>query len=297
MARDLSDFGIRILYYINDQEERLQTPEDRLFVAIRGYRGESERDRARLRTRDAHAARARQGWVTGGVVFGYTNVPVYSGTDSSGNPIRSHVEYKVDPAEAEVLHGMFRMRGGPIRVAGSWKHEPCYGCGYHNDRGSSVCSNNLLESVRVVDRRLLDHIEATVLVPEARRYTIGRAREIVAERLQTSSEDVGILRDRLVEVDREVQNLVRAIEEAKQHEMLQPLTDRIAEQQRNRHEIEAEIRSLEEMSDVTEVRPEADRAADRSSSRGPRRIAQERCGDRESSVTEGFTGPGGLPSG
>jgi DNA invertase Pin-like site-specific DNA recombinase len=54
-ARDLSDFGVRIFYYLTDEEERAGTPEDRLLMAIRGYRGESERDRSKLRTRDALA--------------------------------------------------------------------------------------------------------------------------------------------------------------------------------------------------------------------------------------------------
>jgi site-specific DNA recombinase len=108
--RDLTEAGVRIYYYLAQQYARFDTAEDRLIAMFRGYASENERENARKRTRDALELKARNGRVTGGVVFGYRNVPVYSGTDTSGNPIREYVLHEIEPEEAEIIRGIFRMR-------------------------------------------------------------------------------------------------------------------------------------------------------------------------------------------
>ncbi len=78
-------------------------------MAARGFAAEMEREKAKQRTRDALLARAKQGRVTGGVVFGYRNVPVHAGTDASGNPVRACVRHEIEPGEAEVVRAIFQM--------------------------------------------------------------------------------------------------------------------------------------------------------------------------------------------
>ena len=109
VARDLFEAGVRIFYYLTDDEERLDTPEQRFVMAARGFAAEMEREKAKQRTRDALLARAKRGQVTGGVVFGYRNVPVHAGTDASGNPLRAYVRHEIEPTEAEVIRGIFQM--------------------------------------------------------------------------------------------------------------------------------------------------------------------------------------------
>jgi site-specific DNA recombinase len=109
VARDLCEAGVRIFYYLTDEEERLDTPEQRFVMAARGFAAEMEREKAKQRTRDALLSRANRGHVTGGVVYGFRNVVVYAGADASGNPIRSHVRHEIDPREAEVVRGIYRM--------------------------------------------------------------------------------------------------------------------------------------------------------------------------------------------
>ena len=109
VARDLFEAGVRIFYYLDDREERVDTPEQRFVMAARAFSSEMEREKAKQRTRDALLARAVRGHVTGGVVFGYKNIPVYAGTDASGNPIRSHVKLEAEPVEADAVRGIFRM--------------------------------------------------------------------------------------------------------------------------------------------------------------------------------------------
>jgi site-specific DNA recombinase len=107
--RDVCEAGVRTFYYLKDVEERVDTPEDRFMMNLRSFVAESEREKGKLRTRDALVARHRNGHVTGGVVYGYRNVPVFDGTDSSGNPKRAHVRHEIEPAQAEVVRGFFRM--------------------------------------------------------------------------------------------------------------------------------------------------------------------------------------------
>ena len=109
VARDLFEAGVRIFYFLTDEEERLDTPELRFVMAARGFAAEMEREKSRQRTRDAHLARAKRGHVTGGVVFGFKNVAVYNGADASGNPLRSHVRLEVHSAESEIVLGIFKM--------------------------------------------------------------------------------------------------------------------------------------------------------------------------------------------
>jgi DNA invertase Pin-like site-specific DNA recombinase len=108
VARDLHEAGVTLWYYGTGEQERLDTPEGRFVLAARSFAAELERGKAKERCRDAHASRARKGYVTGGVVYGYRNVPVFSGTDSIGIPVRSYVRREIEPGEAEILRGIFR---------------------------------------------------------------------------------------------------------------------------------------------------------------------------------------------
>jgi len=349
VARDLHDAGIRIFSYLTDNEERVDTPEARFVMAARGFAAEMERETAKQRTRDALLARAKRGYVTGGVVYGYRNVAVYAGADASGNPIRSHVRLEIDPPEAEVVRSIFRMYadgfglrkiaralnadpcladatrkyfggarvppprkgsgswapgcvrailhneryrgrliwgrsrntdrggrtrcrapqdpaswvrndfeelriipeelweaalqrrrpategrnfrttrvgvspsllsglstctlcGGPIVVSGSGRRPRCYVCGYRRNRGSTVCENDLYESVSVVDGSLVDEIERVVLTPNARRFTIERAAELFFSINKAKPERVDQLNSELSRVRREQENLLRAV--------------------------------------------------------------------------------------
>ena len=362
--RAICEAGVRIFYYMNDLEERMDTPEDLLMMTLRNYGATSERHKSKLRTRDALVARHRNGYVTGGVVYGYRNVPEYSGTDSSGNLIRSHVRHQIHLDQAAVVVGIFRMfadgygkrtiaktlngdpachdasaryfggravppprkgsgswapscvdamlsreryrgvtiygkarntdRGGrtrcrspqprdrweiverpelrivnddlwnaaqarrrvhqrqstamvgarkseallsglatcttcsgPIIIAGSHKHDRCYGCGHYRDRGPTVCDNSMIEAISRVDARLLEEIERTVLTPEARGYTLRKAAELVRERSRVEpAASPSVLKAKLITVRREIENLVRAVERG--GDGLQSLVKRIA---------------------------------------------------------------------
>jgi hypothetical protein len=77
-------------------------------MTLRGYAAEVEREKASQRARDALERKARKGYNTGGTVYGYINVPVYT-QNGSGEEVKSHTEYRIHPEQAEVIRAIFRM--------------------------------------------------------------------------------------------------------------------------------------------------------------------------------------------
>jgi hypothetical protein len=73
-------------------------------MSVTAFADELEREKARQRTYDAMQRKARAGHVTGGRVFGYDNLEVL-GPDGR----RSHVERRINEAEAAVLRRMFEL--------------------------------------------------------------------------------------------------------------------------------------------------------------------------------------------
>jgi hypothetical protein len=108
---ELTDQDIRIFYYLSREEERFDTPETRLMATLRGYASEVEREKASQRSRDALERKAKKGYNTGGVVFGYDNVPVYS-VGQNGEQTKTHTDYRINPEQASVIVGIFTMYAG-----------------------------------------------------------------------------------------------------------------------------------------------------------------------------------------
>ena len=91
--------GVRVFYSMEDRERTLDSPTDKVLLAVNAYAGELEREMARQRSRDAARQRATHGFVTGGTCFGYRNVRTDTG----------HVVREVDPVEAAVVQRIFEL--------------------------------------------------------------------------------------------------------------------------------------------------------------------------------------------
>ena len=100
--------GVRIFYYLTDEEEKADTPEQQIVLTLRGYASAVERLKAGQRTRTVLESRARHGYVTGGRCFGYDNVPVNS-TNGAGEQVKSHTDYRINKQEADTVRRIFRM--------------------------------------------------------------------------------------------------------------------------------------------------------------------------------------------
>src|SRR5712692_9078112 len=108
ILKQISVAGVRIFEYQNGGHEvRLDSPIDKLIMSVSNFAAELERAKASQRTRDALQLKAQRGYVAGGAVFGYRNVPVVD----KGRQ-RSHVTREVCEDEAATVRHIFSMVAG-----------------------------------------------------------------------------------------------------------------------------------------------------------------------------------------
>jgi site-specific DNA recombinase len=104
--QQITEAGVRIWFYLTDDERKLDTAMDKIMGSLSGFASEIEREKAQQRTYDTMVRKARAGHVCGGRVFGYDNVDISSALP---NGKRSHVELRINQAEAHVVLRVFRL--------------------------------------------------------------------------------------------------------------------------------------------------------------------------------------------
>jgi site-specific DNA recombinase len=108
--KKLDQAGVRIVEYLTGRECKLDTPTDRLIESIGDFAATQERHMASLRTRDALKRKVEQGFVAGGITFGYRNVGVFGERlDAAGQPTRQHVTREIAPEEAPTVVHLFEL--------------------------------------------------------------------------------------------------------------------------------------------------------------------------------------------
>ncbi len=125
---DIVESDVRIFYYLTDEEEKAETPEQKVIVTLRSYASEVERLKASQRSRDALVKKAKLGYNAGGIVYGYDNVPVYR-TGISGEEVKSHTEYRINADQADIIRRIFRMYAdghGHMTIAKTLNGDPRY---------------------------------------------------------------------------------------------------------------------------------------------------------------------------
>ena len=115
--KQITDAGVRVFFYLEDRERTLETPLEKMMMALGGFASEMERERAKQRTYDAMMRKAKAGHVTGGKVFGYDNREVLS---AEGN--RLHVLRVVNPTEAAIIRNIFEMYASGLGITRIAKH-------------------------------------------------------------------------------------------------------------------------------------------------------------------------------
>jgi hypothetical protein len=95
---------VRVWFYLENRERTFDSATDKLLLSVATFADELEREKARQRTYDAMARKAKAGHVSGGRVFGYRNVDVL-GPDGK----RSHVEREIDSDEATIVRRIFEL--------------------------------------------------------------------------------------------------------------------------------------------------------------------------------------------
>ena len=117
VLKQIIDAGVRLFFYLEDRERTLDSAMDKVMLSLVNFSSEMERERAKQRTYDAMAAKARRGHVTGGRVFGYDNQEVLS---SDGR--RQHVEYAINEHESGIVRRIFTMYANGLGFTSIAKH-------------------------------------------------------------------------------------------------------------------------------------------------------------------------------
>jgi len=107
VLQQIRDAGVRIFAYLDDEEIRLDDATEKLMESVKGYAAEMERERARLRARDAAERKARQGHVTGGETYGYENVPIKAGREVPRGQPHDYVTRRIREDQAQVVRAIF----------------------------------------------------------------------------------------------------------------------------------------------------------------------------------------------
>jgi site-specific DNA recombinase len=103
VIKQILDAGVRLFYYLDDRERTLDSATEKALLSLASFASEMERERAQQRTHDALLRLARGGYVTGGKVYGYSNVRA-STPGTGGGPHRPPARRVINPAQAAVVH-------------------------------------------------------------------------------------------------------------------------------------------------------------------------------------------------
>ena len=90
------------VFYLDDRERTLDSPIDKVMLAVTAFADELKRVKDGQTVYDKVAEKACRGHVVGGVVFGYDNIPVVGPTGK-----RSHVERVINQSQAAVVRRVF----------------------------------------------------------------------------------------------------------------------------------------------------------------------------------------------
>ena len=108
VLKRITDAGVRVFFYANDQERRLDSALDKVMLSLANFAAEMEREKASQRTHEAMLRKAKAGHVPGGKVFGYDNVDVLGDMGPDGKPIRKCVQRRINPTEAAIVRRIFQ---------------------------------------------------------------------------------------------------------------------------------------------------------------------------------------------
>lgn len=97
---------VRVWFYLEDRERTLDSAMDKVMLSLATFASEMERERAKVRTRDAMQRKASRGHVAGGMVYGYRNREIMA-IGPNWQTIRDHVEREIIPTEAATVRRIF----------------------------------------------------------------------------------------------------------------------------------------------------------------------------------------------
>ena len=119
--------GVQLWYYKEKRQVAIGNWEE-LSIGVQGFVDSGQRLKASADAREGLTERARKGYNTGGVVYGYQNVPVM-GKMASGQDKRLYTDFRINQKEANVVRRIFEMYRagyGPRIIAKTANGDPRY---------------------------------------------------------------------------------------------------------------------------------------------------------------------------
>ena len=116
--------GVKIIEVRSGRSVAFGSPTDKIVETVMGIVGEIEQVKAGERTAVKMFEKARAGYVTGGVTFGYDNVPILKADGKK----RDHCIYAINPTQAAIVVRIFEMVAAGMgfkRIAHALNHEHC----------------------------------------------------------------------------------------------------------------------------------------------------------------------------
>lgn len=101
---DLKEDGVSVWYYLDDQEQKMESWTDKVMFAMKSGAAEGERDAISSRTREALVMKAQQGLCVGGRCHGYDLIPILEGS------VKKRTEYAINPMEAAIVREIFERK-------------------------------------------------------------------------------------------------------------------------------------------------------------------------------------------
>jgi site-specific DNA recombinase len=110
LMKQILDADVRVFFYLDDRERTLDNALDKVLLSLTNFAAEVEREKARQRTYDAMLRKAKAHQVTGGLVYGYDNVEVFSPiVDAEDKRKRLHVVRHINRDQAKVIGRIFEL--------------------------------------------------------------------------------------------------------------------------------------------------------------------------------------------
>jgi len=143
VIQDILDNDVELYYHYSKEKVELDTAIAKVMVTLRNFASELEREKISQRTHEHLLTKARKGYVTGGKVYGYDNVPITNGDQ------RVRVEYRINEGQALVVRRIFRMHasGSGLRAIAKTLNAEGVLCPRVGKRGTGSWSTSTLHAM------------------------------------------------------------------------------------------------------------------------------------------------------
>ncbi len=247
LIQDLIDAGVRLFYYVSDEEIALTDATAKFMVSVRNFAAELEREKIAGRVREHLMTKARRGYNAGGRCCGYDNVEVREGEQ------RVRVECAINAEQASIVREILERYAealvpGPGTVERESTRHPFE---LRPPAAVSALGPRPMRGLRRPDRRQrgqerqhahLDYIARHVLTEDVITDALKLLRRRLTDRVRGAGAEVKAKEDEAKRLQVEIANLVGAL--ASGPTQPAPIVSAVAERQEKLTLLDTRIRAV-----------------------------------------------------